>query len=78
LFATLRQVVHQADMGSAWQGNGLVFTSRTGRAVEPRNFVRSFRRSCGELGIRVITACPRRAGHPRGHTNHEQGSWPRH
>jgi integrase len=37
-----RQIAHQADMGSAWQGNGLVFTTRTGRPVEPRNFVRSF------------------------------------
>jgi len=50
-----RQLAHQADMGSAWPGNGLVFTTRTGRPVEPRNFVRSFRRICDEHGIRVIT-----------------------
>ena len=39
-----RQAAYQADMGSAWQGTGLIFTTRTGRPVEPRNFVRSFRR----------------------------------
>jgi integrase len=50
-----RQLAHQADMGSAWQGNGLIFTTRTGRPVEPRNFIRSFRRICDEHGIRVIT-----------------------
>jgi integrase len=50
-----RQLAHRADMGSAWQGNGLVFTTRTGCPVEPRNFVRSFRRICDERGIRVIT-----------------------
>jgi integrase len=50
-----RQVAHQADMGSAWPGNGLVFTTRTGRPVEPRNFVRSFRRICDENDIRLIT-----------------------
>ena len=50
-----RQLAHRADMGSAWPGNGLVFTTRTGRPVEPRNFVRSFRRICDEHGIRVIT-----------------------
>jgi integrase len=50
-----RQLAYQADMGSAWPGDGLVFTTRTGRPVEPRNFIRSFRRICDEHGIRVIT-----------------------
>jgi integrase len=50
-----RQIAYQSDMGSAWQGNGLVFATRTGRPVEPRNFVRSFRRICDDHGIRVIT-----------------------
>ena len=50
-----RQIAYQAEMGSARQGNGLVFTTRTGRPVEPRNFVRSFRRICGDHDIRVIT-----------------------
>jgi integrase len=41
-------------MGSAWPETGLVFTTRTGRPVEPRNFVRSFRRICGENKVRLI------------------------
>jgi integrase len=49
-----RQAAYQADMGSAWQGTGLIFTTRTGRPVEPRNFVRSFRRICEANDIRVI------------------------
>jgi integrase len=44
----------RADMGSAWQDTGLVFTTRTGRPVEPRNFVRSFRRICDNHDIRLI------------------------
>ena len=41
-------------MGSAWPSTGLAFTTRTGRLVEPRNFVRSFRRICQDNGIRII------------------------
>jgi integrase len=41
-------------MGSAWPETGLVFTTRTGRPVEPRNFVRSFRRICGENKVRLV------------------------
>ena len=50
-----RQIAYQADMGSAWHGSGLIFTTRTGRPVEPRNFARSFRRICDDHDIRVIT-----------------------
>jgi integrase len=32
-----------------------VFTSRTSRPIEPRNFVRSFRRVCDQNKIRMIT-----------------------
>ena len=32
--------------GRAWQDTGLVFTTRSGRPIEPRNLVRSFRRIC--------------------------------
>ena len=35
-------------MGSAWPESGLVFTTRTGRPIEPRNLVRSFRRICDQ------------------------------
>jgi integrase len=31
-----------------------VFTTRTGRPVEPRNLVRSFRRICGGNQLRVV------------------------
>jgi len=40
-----------AEMGSAWPGTDLVFTTRTGRPIGPRNFVRSFRRICEANGI---------------------------
>lgn len=32
-----------------------MFTTRTGRPIEPRNLVRSFRRICDQNKIRVIT-----------------------
>jgi integrase len=41
-------------MGRAWPHSGLVFTTRTGRPIEPRNLVRSFRRICDDNKIRVI------------------------
>ena len=41
-------------MGSAWPESGLVFTTRTGRPIEPRNLVRSFRRICDDNKIRII------------------------
>jgi integrase len=43
------------DMGSAWPSTDFVFTSRTGRPIEPRNFVRSFRRICEQNDVRMIT-----------------------
>ena len=49
-----RQALYRIDMGSAWPETGLVFTTRTGRPVEPRNFVRSFRRICDDNKIRLI------------------------
>ena len=48
------QAADQAELGRAWPANGLVFTTRTGRPVEPRNLVRSFRRICTAHGLRVI------------------------
>jgi integrase len=48
------QAADREELGRAWQDNGLVFTTRTGRPVEPRNFVRSFRRICAASGIRAI------------------------
>lgn len=49
-----RQAAYRADMGSAWPARDLVFTTRTGRPVEPRNLVRSFRRICEDNGLRII------------------------
>jgi hypothetical protein len=49
------QATDRDGFGRAWQDTGLVFTTRSGLPVEPRNLVRSFRRICGDHGIRVIT-----------------------
>jgi integrase len=48
------QATDQDTLGRAWQDNGLVFTTRTGRPVEPRNLVRSFHRICDSNELRVI------------------------
>src|SRR5215813_10636838 len=49
-----RQAGYQRAMDSAWPDTQLVFTTRTGRLVEPRNLERSFRRICDSNQIRVI------------------------
>lgn len=49
-----RQAGYRADMGGAWPETNLVFTTRTGRPVEPRNLVRSFRRICDDNNVRAI------------------------
>jgi integrase len=48
------QAADRLELGRAGLDNGLVFTTRTGRPVEPRNLVRSFRRICDANGLRVI------------------------
>jgi integrase len=48
------QMRYRAEMGSAWPDTDLVFTTRTGRPIGPRNFARSFRRICDAHGIRLI------------------------
>lgn len=40
--------------GSGWEDHDLVFTTATGRPVEPRNFVRTFEYLCGATGVRRI------------------------
>lgn len=50
-----QQASYRLDMGAAWPDTDLVFTTRTGRPIEPRNFVRSFRRICDQNKIRMIT-----------------------
>jgi integrase len=49
-----QQEADRTKLGSAWADTGLVFTTRTGRPIEPRNFVRSFVRIRDTHGIRKI------------------------
>lgn len=54
---TARKEAQEADrarLGPAWTDTGLVFTTRTGRPVEPRNLVRSFARICKHHRIRLV------------------------
>jgi integrase len=44
---------YRAAMGSAWPDTDLVFTTPTGRPIEPRNLVRSFRRICEANHLRL-------------------------
>jgi integrase len=44
----------RAQLGRSWIDAGLISTTRTGRPVEPRNFVRSFASICDANGIRRI------------------------
>jgi integrase len=48
------QAADRQELGRAWIGNGLIFSTRTGRPVEPRNLARSFRRICDNHELRVI------------------------
>lgn len=40
--------------GTDWQDSGLVFTTRTGGPIDPRNLVRSFVALCDRAGIRRV------------------------
>ncbi|GGS73406.1 site-specific integrase [Planobispora rosea] len=40
--------------GDSWQETGLVFTTASGRPVEPSNFRRSFARACDRAGVRKV------------------------
>ncbi len=48
------QASDRRELGRAWQDTGLVFTTKTGRPIEPRNLLRSFRRICAHQDLRVI------------------------
>ena len=56
--ALLARQAQQTDdreaFGRAWQDTGLVFTTRSGLPVEPRNLLRSFRRICDQHKLRGI------------------------
>jgi integrase len=51
---SITQARYRAAIGSAWPDTDLVFTTRTGRPIEPRNLVRSFRRICEANNVRLI------------------------
>ncbi|MEU6074911.1 site-specific integrase [Micromonospora sp. NPDC047074] len=54
----LRQQARKNDRdqaGIAWQGSRLLFTTRYGTPVEPRNFNRSWDARCARAGVRKIT-----------------------
>ncbi|WP_219912174.1 tyrosine-type recombinase/integrase [Nonomuraea fuscirosea] len=40
--------------GDNWQETGLVFTTASGRPVEPSNFRRSFANACDKAGVRKV------------------------
>jgi integrase len=45
----------RAEAGATWQGNVLVFTTRHGTPIEPRNFNRSWDTRCTKADVRKIT-----------------------
>jgi integrase len=49
-----RQAAARRCAGASWAGNDLVFTTRSGQPVEPRNLVRSFDRLIDKAGLRKI------------------------
>ena len=49
-----QQVADRQAFGRAWQDTGLVFSTRSGLPIEPRNLIRSFRRICDHNELRVI------------------------
>ena len=62
----MRQSAAAAKAGEQWHESGYVFTTRTGRPVEPRNVYRSFTRVAESAGLRVIRLHDARHGtrHP--------------
>ena len=50
-----RQADLKATAGRAWQGSGLVVTTRLGTAMEPRNFHRQFKARCRKAEVPVIS-----------------------
>ncbi|MET7844705.1 site-specific integrase [Streptomyces sp. NPDC005356] len=50
----LRQAAVRERAGAGWVESDYVFTTRTGRPIEPRNVYRSFTRVAANAGLRVI------------------------
>lgn len=49
-----RQMFARRRAGDRWQETGLVFTTKSGRPIEPRNLARSFERISTRAGLRRI------------------------
>ena len=49
-----QQTADRLAFGRAWQDTGLVFSTRSGLPIEPRNLIRSFRRICDHNELRAI------------------------
>ncbi|GAA2253463.1 site-specific integrase [Streptomyces amakusaensis] len=50
----MRQAAMRERAGETWEESGYVFTTRSGKPVEPRNLYRSFTRVAKNAGLRVI------------------------
>ncbi|MFG2889284.1 tyrosine recombinase XerC [Streptomyces sp. NPDC048248] len=50
----MRQAAMRKRAGSEWEETGYVFTTRSGRPIEPRNLYRSFTRVAKNADLRVI------------------------
>ncbi|WP_405959156.1 site-specific integrase [Streptomyces sp. NBC_00868] len=50
----MRQAAMRETAGAKWEETGYVFTTRTGRPIEPRNVYRSFTRVAKDAGLRVV------------------------
>ena len=50
----LKQAAARELAGEKWEETGYVFTTRTGKPIEPRNLYRSFTRVAKNAGLRVI------------------------
>ncbi|MEU8351010.1 tyrosine-type recombinase/integrase [Streptomyces sp. NPDC048845] len=50
----MRQAAMRERAGDSWEETGYVFTTRSGRPIEPRNLYRSFTRVASNAGLRVI------------------------
>jgi integrase len=58
-----QQAIDREAFGRAWQDSGLVFTTRSGRPIEPRNLVRSFHRIYDHNNLRTIKGSSSSAHH---------------
>ncbi|MBB5958993.1 integrase [Saccharothrix tamanrassetensis] len=51
----VRRELDRKNAGEAWQETGLMFTTRFGTPIEPRNFNRSWNARCDKAGVPRIT-----------------------